>query len=97
MNRYITKNLWMSSQKNYLDFFEYESIKYVDLKNKIEKNVYYINCTMLKDIGDIKKGMKVPYIAINYNIFGFNENNDLIFDENAIDTRTGQVNLKKLI
>lgn len=71
---------------NYHGFFTYEGIQY---SNKPGKSVAYLNCVMLKDIEDMKKGMKIPYICISYGFMGWNEDNDLEFDCSGTDTRTG--------
>ena len=57
-----------NTPKNYHGFFTYESIS---PGNGVDRNLSYHNCVMLKDIGAMKKGMKILDIAISYDIYGF--------------------------
>lgn len=70
----------------YLDVFKYERIQY---KNKESQCVQYINCVMLKDVGEMKKGEEIPVICICYGILGYGEDG-LIYDEGYFDERTSR-------
>ena len=73
---------------NYQGIFTYESIEYAKKGDPHRQNVSYSNCTMLKDIGEMRKGMKIPFISISYGILGWDKNNELVYDEATTDIRT---------
>jgi len=72
---------------NYHEIFTYESIEYAKEGDQ-RQTVAYSNCVMLKDVGEMKKGMFIPFISISYGILGWDENDELVYDEATTDTRT---------
>jgi hypothetical protein len=56
------------SEKNYFGCFTYARIRPGDGKLL---NRFYEDCVMLKDVGELKKGMKISAIAIQYEIFAW--------------------------
>jgi hypothetical protein len=72
---------------NYSDIFTYEKKQYCDAQNN---NASYTNCVLLKDVGKMKTGEKVPFIAINYQLCGFDENNKELFVDFITDTSTAK-------
>jgi hypothetical protein len=56
--------------QNFNNMFTYESITYGDGKNI---NVSYNDCIMLRDLQDMKKGMKVAVIALSYDLYGWSK------------------------
>ncbi len=75
----INKNEKTSDVKSYYDIFTYEQ-KFDNMNHKFHQYSYH-NCTMLKDVGSLKKGSIYSQIAIGGEIIGFNNNDEIIFDE----------------
>jgi len=74
-------------KNNYHGFFTYEG---VTPGNGVDYNLSYYNCTMLKDFGEMKKGMVIPHIGVSYELYGYTDHPDypdgrLDYDEIAID------------
>lgn len=80
----------MTQLHNYHNFFTYESI----IPGDETGNLSYVNCTMLKDVGNMKKDMKLEFIDISYNFYGWfpgkNGIGDPDFNEVTCDYSTQQ-------
>ncbi len=78
-------NTNMISENTFYDLFEFETKEFDDTHNYHKYN--YFNCKLLKDVKnpfirfELKKGTQVKSIAIGAQFFGFNENDELIYDE----------------
>jgi uncharacterized protein (UPF0276 family) len=78
-------NTTIITENTFYDLFEFESKEYDDTHTYHKYN--YINCKLLKDIENpylhfkLEKGTQVKSIAIGAQLYGFNEKNQLIYDE----------------
>lgn len=72
---------------NYHNIFTYNSIEYTDKTNG-RQNTTYVDCVMLKDCEELKKGTKVPYISVSYELYCFDEKDEMIHDVVTVDTTT---------
>jgi hypothetical protein len=63
----------------FYDIFTYEQ-KFENKNHKYHEYSYH-NCKMLKDIGPLKKDSFQSQIAIGVQLFGFTNNDEIIYDE----------------
>ncbi len=75
----INKNKKENNMNSFYDIFTYEQ-KFENINHNFHQYSYH-NCKMLKDVGDIKKDLIHSQITIGVQLIGFNNNNDVIFDE----------------
>jgi hypothetical protein len=75
----INKNEKTNDMNSFHDVFTYEQ-KFDNINHTFDQSTYN-NCKMLKDVGSFKKGSIHPQIAIGGQLAGFNNNDELIFDE----------------
>jgi hypothetical protein len=75
----INKNENSNDTNSFYDIFTYEQ-KFDNMNHKFHPYSYH-NCKMLKDIGKLKKDSTYSQIAIGFQLVGFNNNEDVIFDE----------------
>lgn len=54
----------------FLNLFDYES------EGSNKDNIYFTNCVMLHDFGDLKKGDKVHSIAMNLGLYAWKKSWD---------------------
>ena len=73
------KDVTDGKEKSFYDIFTYEQ-KFDNTNNQFHPYSYH-NCKMLKDIGQLKKDSSYSQIAIGAQFAGFNDNNELIYDE----------------
>jgi hypothetical protein len=91
---------------NYLNMFVYEKIQYKDPDNKYN-NVSYENCRMLQDYYtssyvnsvktkklSLKKDTIVHSIALSYEMYCFNSNDQYTHDIMCHDASTGPTDIK---
>lgn len=75
----INKNEKTNNLNSFHDVFTYEQ-KFDNMNHTFHPYSYH-NCKMLKDIGSFKKGSTYSQIAIGGQLIGFNNNDQVIFDE----------------
>ena len=75
----INKNEKTNDMNSFHDVFTYEQ-KLDNMNHTFDQSTYH-NCKMLKDVGSFKKGSTYSQIAIGGQLVGFNNNDELIFDE----------------
>jgi hypothetical protein len=66
----------LPQNKSITDF----SQKFDNINHTFDQSTYH-NCKMLKDVGSFKKGSTYSQIAIGGQLIGFNNNDEVIFDE----------------
>lgn len=78
-DKLINKDEKDQKEQSFYDIFTYEQ-KFDNMNHQFHPYSYH-NCKMLKDIGNLKAGTIYAQIAIGAQFAGFNENNELIYDE----------------